>query len=199
MTTQSDIDHKSKTPLLPFDSTDIDCCGIRLRPAQFSRMLGCTKQAVSNWIRDGKLTLGADGRLDPRKAVAQLLRTSNPARIRAMVLKPLMHDIGTYQQRIVELEDSLTVALDDAEYHSAAAAEFLALIDRIRNRLIEEWETLRAQPSSLAVAAFCAWLDYASENAQCSESNIRDFLLAGGTSDAGAPVSEVKGEGDSTS
>lgn len=46
-------------PFLPFAETEL--LAVRLRPAEFARCIGVTKQSVSRWIADGNLTLATDG------------------------------------------------------------------------------------------------------------------------------------------
>lgn len=193
MTRQLDIDRKAKNPLLPFDSAELDRMGIRVLPAEFARLLDCSKQAVSGWIKAGKITIDADGRLDPRKAVAQLLRNTDPAKLRTRVLQPLMRDIDIQRQRIAELEKSLAGPLEEAEFNAAANSELLALIDRIRDQLLEEWPALRKLPPDLAIAAFCDWLDQAFNYGQHTAGSIAEFLEV---DDSGAPAGKKKGKGD---
>lgn len=120
-----------RSPMLPFDPGEIDRFGIRVTRAEFARLLGCSKQAVGEWVTAGKITLGADGRLDPRQAVAQLLRNSDPARLRARVLAPLVRDVVALQRRIAELEARLTAAEERAEFCEAEAAEAAHLRGRV--------------------------------------------------------------------
>jgi len=95
MTSTIDPDRTiSGTSFLPFPPGDLDRCGIRMTRADFSRFLGVSKQAVGDWVRDGKITLGADGLLNPRQAVQQLMRNTDPTRIRSKVLAPLVRDMG---------------------------------------------------------------------------------------------------------
>ncbi|MCL6554997.1 MAG: hypothetical protein K6T56_01400 [Burkholderiales bacterium] len=94
--------------------------------AQFARMMGTSRQAVTTWVKSGKITIGADGRLDPRVAVAQLLRHSDPARVRAKVLAPLIGELSALHHRVAELEAKLQSALEDAAFHEGAAAELEA-------------------------------------------------------------------------
>ncbi|MDO8313908.1 MAG: hypothetical protein Q7T00_01500 [Rugosibacter sp.] len=79
-------------PFLPF--AEIELLAVRLRPAEFARAIGTTKQSVSRWIKDGKVTLGADGRLNPTKAMRELLRTGDPGRIRARLVRQAFSDMG---------------------------------------------------------------------------------------------------------
>lgn len=77
--------------LLPFDPSDL--MNIRVLPAEFSRMIGTTKQTVSRWVREGKLTLGVDGRLNPSAAMRQLARTCDPGRFRVRLIKQAVSDM----------------------------------------------------------------------------------------------------------
>lgn len=126
MTNQLNPDSATpKTGFLPFASGELDRSGLRLTRAEFSRFLGVSKQAVGEWVTAGKITLGADGRLDPRQAVSQLLRNSDPARLRVKVLEPLARDIGKLQRRIAELEATLTTSEEDASFHEESSLELI--------------------------------------------------------------------------
>ncbi|HUX30527.1 MAG TPA: hypothetical protein VMV78_07850 [Thiobacillus sp.] len=89
---------------------------IRIQPAQFARALGVSKQSVSRWVRDGWITLSADGRLDPTVAIGQLLRRCDPGRLRARWLRQA---IGEVQ----DLRDNLAIAEDRAEAGEAALTD----------------------------------------------------------------------------
>jgi len=164
MTAILDTDRATHSqPLLPFDPAALDRCGIRMSRAEFARFLGVSKQAVSDWTRAGKLVLGADGLLDPRQAVAQLLRTTDPARLRAKVLAPLVRDIGALQKRVADLSARLTAAEGEAEFHREAGGELVAEWQALVGTLREEWHELRRLPASRALAALDAWVRIAEE------------------------------------
>lgn len=167
-----------RAPLLPFDPAEMDRSGLRLTRAEFARFLGCSKQAVGEWVTAGKITLGADGRLDPRRAVGQLLRNSDPARLRARVLKPLVDDLGVHQRRIAELEARLAAAEERAEFCEAEAAEAAGLreraayerrfaenagdyLDAFQHMVREREAELRATGDSAAWRGLLDQLDYA--------------------------------------
>jgi transcriptional regulator with XRE-family HTH domain len=126
MTTRLDGD---KTPLssLGLDHAELRP-GLRLRltRAEFSRLLGVSRQTVTRWVQTGKVSIGADGRLDPRVAVAQLLRRSNPTQLRNRALAPLIGELSALHHRVAELEAKLQSALEDAAFHEGAAAELEA-------------------------------------------------------------------------
>ena len=119
--------------------------GIRVTRAQFARMMGCSRQAVTEWVNAGRLTVGADGRFDPCKAVADLLRTGDPARLRAKVLQPLVAELAGYRARITDIEAALGKSMmesqalradlanakENAEFEAGAASEFLELFDAL--------------------------------------------------------------------
>ena len=159
MTTILDTDRdKHSQPLLPFDPAALDRCGIRMHRAEFARFLGVSKQAVSDWTRAGKLTLGADGLLDPRQAVAQLLRTTDPTRLRAKVLAPLVRDVGLLQRRVATLEAQLIEERGEAEFHEGASVELIHQMDALPRQLRAEWCDLRLLPAPQALAALDAWI-----------------------------------------
>lgn len=107
--------------MLPFDPADL--VALRVRPAEFARMVGVSKQCVSQWIKQGKVTLGPDGKLDPAKATREVFQRTDPARIRARVFKSAMESRDELRARIRELESSLAA---ERETHTAAmvAARF---------------------------------------------------------------------------
>lgn len=111
--------------LFPFDPADL--MSVRVLPAEFSRMIGTTKQSVSRWIRNGKLTLGVDGRLNPSAAIRQLARTCDPGRFRVRLIKQAVSDMReTVEQaaRANELEQELC----DARREIARLSEIVRMM-----------------------------------------------------------------------
>lgn len=188
--------NKKKTPLLPFDPADLDRCGIRMSRAEFARFLGVSKQSVSEWVRGGKLVLGADGLLDPRQAVAQLIRTTDPARIRSMVLAPLVRDVGTLQKRVADLTAQLAEEREEAEFHEGASLELIAQLGALSKRLHAEWCDLRLLPAPQALAALSAWIAESEEVGGDPEMEIMDCvpIIDQGATDT-APAVEEEGKG----
>jgi DNA-binding XRE family transcriptional regulator/antitoxin component HigA of HigAB toxin-antitoxin module len=174
-----------KTPLLPLGHDPAELrSGLRVTRAQFARLLGVSRQTTSMWAKAGKITIGADGRLDPRVAVAQLLRHSDPGRLRAKVLAPLIEELSALRHRVAELEAKLQSALEDAAFREGAAAELEAKLqsaledaafhEGAADELVAQQKALldhlgaeRAALSALSggevVAAVEAWLRRAAE------------------------------------
>lgn len=109
MTTAPDRPHKAEAgphpSLLPFDPADL--VAMRVLPAEFARMVGVSKQSVSQWIKQGKVTLGPDGRLDPHKASREVLQRTDPARLRARVFKDAMAGADQLRGKVRDLEQQL--------------------------------------------------------------------------------------------
>lgn len=91
--------------LLPFDPADL--VALRVSPAQFARMCAVSKQSVSQWIKQGKVTLGPDGKLDPAKAAREVFERTDPARLRARVFKTAMEGRDDLRDRVYQLEAQL--------------------------------------------------------------------------------------------
>lgn len=153
-----------KTGILPFASGELDRSGLRLTRAEFSRFLNVSKQAVGEWVTAGKITLGADGRLDPRQAVSQLLRNTDPARLRAKVLEPLSRDIGRLQQRVTEMEKALAQSDENASFHEESAGELAAQLNALDRCLLDERAALVPLPADKVIDGIAAWLKRVSED-----------------------------------
>lgn len=152
-----------KTGVLPFAPGDLDRSGLRLTRAEFARFLDVSKQAVGEWVTSGKITLGADGRLDPRQAVSQLLRNADPARLRAKVLAPLVRDIGKLHLRIAELEKTLAQSDENATFHEECSDELAAQLNAIDRHLLDERDALALLPADKVIDGLIAWLKRVSE------------------------------------
>lgn len=141
------------TPLLPFPAADLDRSALRMRQADFARLLEVSKQTVSQWVKAGKITLRPDGLLDPRAAVRQLVRTSDPARLRSRVLAPILAEVRAAQAReaalletVAGLRRELAGADEDAQFHEAAADELLHSLGLFRARVLANLDALAALP-----------------------------------------------------
>ena len=176
-----ELDPKHELPGIPapaslLSNSDELVAGIRVTRAQFAKMMGCSRQAVTEWVRAGRLTVGPDGRFDPRAAVASLLRTGDPARLRARVLQPLAAELQALRGRIVDLEAALGQALrtieterterermiDEAvEFHEGAAAELLDIFEALREQIATAWPVLTELPKNAGPGIVIGWLDSA--------------------------------------
>lgn len=153
-----------KTGVLPFAPGALDRSGLRLTRAEFARFLGVSKQAVGEWVTAGKITLGADCRLDPRQAVSQLLRNSDPARLRAKVLEPLVCDVGLMQKKVADLERALAAVTEDASFHEECSNEFAAQLTAFDTALREERDVLVTLPADKVIDGIVAWWQRVSED-----------------------------------
>jgi hypothetical protein len=157
---------------LPFESSQAEIAGVRLLPAQLARLLGVSKQAVSEWVKAGRVVLGLDGRVCPNKAIVDLMRTGDPRRLRAKLLQPLAADLRARDARIAALEErvaALGLALADAnesaDFEGESAAGFSAVFAALEERIadVDAWGYLHALPADTAAAVLTAWMGAALE------------------------------------
>lgn len=167
MTNLIDSDHtvqrQPKNLSLTFESSDLEKAGIRVTRADFSRIMGCSKQAVTEWVKSGRITLGADGRIDPRQAVHSLLATGDPARLRAKFLAPLIQSLTAAHERIAALSNELTDAREEAEFERESASDFLRIHEALPMRIAEEWGELVHMSALSACSSIEQWLNLAAE------------------------------------
>lgn len=170
--------------------------GIRVTRAQFARMMGCSRQAVTEWVNAGRLTVGADGRFDPCKAVADLLRTGDPARLRAKVLQPLVAELAGYRARITDIEAALgksmmesqalraelAAAKENADFEAGAASEFCDIFNALIDQLPATWHALSAMPENAGADIIIGWL--------------QQSCIDGRAGDIAALLEEGEGEGE---
>ncbi|MBL8450263.1 MAG: hypothetical protein JNM32_10110 [Dechloromonas sp.] len=181
MTFATESDRRASRPgeslPLAFESSAAELAGIRVLPAQFAKLMGVSKQAVTEWKKAGRVTIGIDGRIDPRQAVAQLLRSGDPRRLRSKILAPLMDEVHKRDRRIRELTEALASAQEDADFHEGAAGELLGLFDILRLQVEMSWERIRELPAEVGRAAILSWLDFSMQHGTASGSTILDFAL----------------------
>ena len=150
----------NRQPILPF--AEVELLAVRLRPAEFARAIGTTKQSVSRWIRDGKVTLGADGRLNPTKAMRELLRTGDPGRIRARLVRQAISDMGDLRAQANRADDlthkvaALTEQIEAERFSADEDYETLARwLDEFKRRITETPLNIRA---SLGADEWCNYV-----------------------------------------
>lgn len=134
-----------------------DLLRVRIMPAQFARALGVSKQSVSRWVRDGWVTLAADGRLDPTVAIGQLLRRCDPGRLRARWLRQAVTEVQELREaaasadaRVAAVEAELAAARQRADWEAHMADRMACGMDRVLDLVIENEAALRATDSSTA-------------------------------------------------
>lgn len=158
-----------------------DDYNLRVLRSEFARMMGVSKPTVTEWVKAGWITVGADGRIDPRQAVASLLKHRDPARIRSKVLAPLIADIAGRDREIERLRHlvenqrhQIADANEAADFEEQSARGILGLLDDFKVRLREDWPALAALPGTQGPAAITAWLDSARMDGSDFDTSIID-------------------------
>ncbi|MDP1682208.1 MAG: hypothetical protein Q8L39_10605 [Burkholderiales bacterium] len=153
MTNQAQTD-TTPQPELGFLLNHKELLAVRVRPSEFARILGISKQTVSTWIKQGKVTINAmDGRLDVHRAIQDVLRNTSPGRLRSRVLRQAVTDALELRENLARAEDraeAAEAALHEAQMEIAHLerwnADGDAHAETFRALLIERADELRAAP-----------------------------------------------------
>ena len=158
--TENGIRRQSR--LFDFESTsDYVGTGIRVRPSELARLFGVTKQAVSSWIKEGKIQLGVDGRIDPRKAIQQLLAHGDPSRLRVSFLRPFVDEINATRQEITRLAALCDELTDSTRFYEESSRSLAEIIDALELQLPRHWEALAGVSDTSGLHAIMNWLEVA--------------------------------------
>lgn len=113
---------------LPFLANSAELLRVRVTPAQLSRVLGVSKQSVSRWIAAGKVTISPlDGKADLQEATRQVLRNTNPGKLRSRVLRRAVDDVQELRESAALADERVAAVqtqLDAANKRIAALEEF---------------------------------------------------------------------------
>lgn len=177
---------------------------LRVLPAEFARLLGVSKQAVSRWIADGKVTINPiDGRLDVHQAVRQVLRHTDPGRVRSRVLRAAIDDVVALRRAVVEADEraaaieaelgaQLAEAREQAKRMERYARDADCMLDHLIELLIENESALRATPDSAAWAEAIQRIEGDAAEA-CGDADV-DALAADALAALTAREAQTSGE-----
>ena len=130
--------------------------GVRVRQSQLARLLHVSRQTVSAWVKEGKLTLDANGMVNPTSAVREVISKSDPSRMKARLLKPLVNDVETLRRDLERERARADLAEINLKRSRASEGFFMALSDHLSDLMVEhesdfrqtegadEWEELAA-------------------------------------------------------
>jgi hypothetical protein len=142
------MSHEAQSSLLP--PPDLQ---LRIRPADLARMIGVSKQTISVWIRNGKVTVGPDGRLNPVEACRQVMRNSDPSRLRSKMLRGLCDDEGDLRRQISERDALITKLNARVEYLTGCWDELDCAFEQFLTEIPAQWESLCILDPDLIVPA----------------------------------------------
>lgn len=155
----------------------IASCGLRVTCAQLARLLDVTRPAVSAWKKAGRIVLGPDGRCDPRAAVASLLRSGDPARLRSRILEPVIREAADLRSQLAACTVELDAAREAASFHEGASQELLDIVADLLPQLRLAWRLLASAGEDAALAAIASWLDEAMRVGRSPSFALVDLLL----------------------
>jgi len=181
---KSDSSH-SGTPSLLFDQASLGQ-GIRVSPAQFSRMVEVSRQTVSRWVSTGLIQLFPDGRLDPAEAARRVVENSDPGRLRARLFKNVTRGVDEWRRQAEFLEGELKSARAQIQYLDNFIREN-ALAEEI---FIDDLAELMAAQTDDDLATCRSML-----TEMCDDASIRAGQRLGFIDGAGPPA-EFEGFGE---
>lgn len=118
-------------PLLPFNESEL--LRVKILPSEFARSLNVHKSTVSRWLKNGTIAAGADGRIDPQRAVRQLLRNGDPGRFRSRLIRQAFGDLSDLRaqaDRAADLERQLLdLGIQGRAEREAADADYVRIND----------------------------------------------------------------------
>jgi transcriptional regulator with XRE-family HTH domain len=144
---------------LPFAPGDLDRVGPRMRQSDFARVMNVSKQTVSQWVKEGKITPRPDGLVDAEAAVRQLVRNLDPARLRVRLIAPVVAELRDARAREAELLAKIAALQaqlarrrdeleDDADFDRLAIDGLLAARGLFKLRVLTELDALAALPAA---------------------------------------------------
>ena len=193
--TNSPSDHKSQgqASLLPTPD-QAALLRVRIKPAEFARSLGVSKTAVSRWIRDGYVSLFADGRLDPVAATSSLLRKTDPGRMRNRWIRQAATEVQELRAALADAEDRAETAGAEIARLNAAIKQLETyaedsdyLGEGLKRLFIERESQLRA---TAGAAQWCALVNALESELldTCERGDDDDWLAEFEDNDSVAPV-----------
>jgi DNA-binding transcriptional regulator YdaS (Cro superfamily) len=149
----SDTPEKT-TSSLQFLADAPELLKVRIHPAEFARLLGVSKQTVSQWIKKGHVSINPlDGRLDVTAAVQQVLRNTDPGRLRARVLRQAVEDVQSLRRTAAEADERVAAVqaqLDDA---AGTIRHYKAYADDVDCMLDKALDLLRVREAEFRTSA----------------------------------------------
>lgn len=176
---------------LPLLADAAELLRVRVKPAEFARLLGVSRQTVSQWVKKDVITINPlDGRLDVTAAVQQVLRNSDPGKMRARVLRAAVDDVQSLRLAAAEADERVSAI--KAELHAAHtevarwrsyAADVDCLLDRTTHLVREREADFRASADSenwrlLVQKLESDAADFCGDLADVEQSDDLDALLA---------------------
>lgn len=111
----------TSSPPMPLFGPDELLDDFRVKQADFARMCGVSRQTVSVWVRSNKISsIYPDGTFSPRQAAREVIKNTDPARLRAKIFRIAAEDTAALRCRVAVLERE--ISLQEARYKELATA-----------------------------------------------------------------------------
>ncbi len=118
--------------------------GLRVTQAEFARIMGVTRQTVTKWKAAGKIHPDLDGRFCPKRAASSILKSTDPNKIRARILKDAAEDAARLR---AEVENLTRIA----EGHEVTIFQLRRVISRLEQDQAEADRQMEIAPAMLSI------------------------------------------------
>jgi transcriptional regulator with XRE-family HTH domain len=151
-------DGKERPASLPLLADAPELMKVRVRPAEFARIVGVSRQTISRWVSGGKITVHPlDGRIDMQAAVRQVLQFTEPGKLRARLFRQAVADVNDLRAavasadaRAAALDAELSKARSEAQYFRRYSEDCDRYLDAFKRIVIAREADLRRAPDSSA-------------------------------------------------
>lgn len=147
---------------MPFDPAQLTA--VRVSQAEFARICRVSRQAVSEWVRKGKISVFPDGKIDPHADARQVFERTDPARLRARVFRGAVVSIDRLRQRVGELESQLAAERDCRERLTIHKDDLARMDVALVATLVERFDDLvsanqlgELQAAIEQITSWCLW------------------------------------------
>lgn len=128
----------NETSSLPFNPDEVSV--VRLNQAQIAEIFGVSRQAVNQWIKTGKVSIFADGTLDPAKVARELAKNTDPSRLKNKVFRQIRDEtdslrtqVGDQSQQIERLNAQVVTLKRRAAFLLGELLEHAAWLNSFTN------------------------------------------------------------------
>ena len=166
-TPKNDTDHQEKDGVSTSKKKEQICLlpppelGLRVSRAEFARIMGVSRETVSKWVKSGKFKVGSDGRFCPRYAAKEILKNTNPNKLRTRTLRDAAEEAEQMREEIRTLKASVEDQTRRLGILEIDAVETEIQLDILPKLIIDDWKILTSLSTAQRLEAIRELIDTA--------------------------------------
>lgn len=131
---------------------------LRVKQSEFARLVGVSRQTVSQWVKKGVIVPYPDGRFCPKEAARRVIGYTDPSRLRAKILRPLSDDVATLRKEALDANRRADLEAKRADAAERELRHADAAVDRLGELVIQNRaEIAQLEPGSEIADEY--WMD----------------------------------------